>query len=85
MSALGRDRSVVINIRGCLPLYSRQFSNDIEFTCGFSIGLSFAVLLVCILLLVAYNMVRRNRLYLHRFAHGYLYDQIEEALDSEKN
>ena len=85
VSALGRDRSVVINIRGCLPLYSRQFSNDIEFTCGFSIGLSFAVLLVCILLLVAYNLVRRNRLYLHRFAHGYLYDQIEEALDSEKN
>ncbi len=77
MSAFGRDRSVVINVRGCLQLYSRQFAYDIEFLCGFSVGLSLIILLVDILLLVAYNMVRRNRLFLHRFAHGYLYNQVD--------
>ncbi len=35
-----RDRSSIINIRGCLSIYLRYFSNDLTFLCALSISVS---------------------------------------------
>jgi hypothetical protein len=82
VNVFGKDRGTIINTRGCFQIYSEKFSQDLTFVCSLSITISLLILIIAVLLLIGYNMINRNRLYLKRFARNYVLDQEDRNNDS---
>ncbi len=58
--SFGRDRAALINLRGCLTEYNRQFSKDIIFLCTMSIIIGLLLLIMSIIQMFMFTLIRRN-------------------------
>lgn len=56
----GRDKSQILNTKGCLDIYNRQFAKDVEFLSAFAITASIILLGLTLLLFFIFTLINKN-------------------------
>jgi hypothetical protein len=59
----GRDRSTVLNVRGCLSIYLRYFSNDLTFLCSLAITSGVVFFITSLALIFVYMRLKSSSEY----------------------
>ncbi len=59
----GRDRSTVVNVRGCLSIYLRYFSNDLTFLCSLAITSGVVFFITSLALIFVYMRLKSSSEY----------------------
>lgn len=60
INVFGRDRSLILNTKGCLRLYYNSFSKDVTFLCVLAIIVSVLMIVIIIQLFVIFTLSNRN-------------------------
>lgn len=60
INVFGRDRSLILNTKGCLSLYYSSFSRDVTFLCVLAITISVILLILIIQLFGIFTFTNRN-------------------------
>lgn len=60
INVFGRDRSLILNTKGCLSLYYNSFSKDVTFLCVLAIIVSTLMIVLIIQLFVIFTLSNRN-------------------------
>ncbi|RNA23400.1 tetraspanin-9 [Brachionus plicatilis] len=60
INVFGRDRSLILNTKGCFSLYYKSFSKDVTFLCALAIAVSVVLLILVIQLFGIFTLTNRN-------------------------